>query len=77
MASDLLSIGRSGATAARIALDLTAQNIANAATEGYVRRSARLEELAPASGPGQIDEVSLSGVRFAGIVRNADVFRQT
>ena len=77
MASDLLSIGRSGATAARIALDLTAQNIANAATEGYVRRSARLEEIAPASGPGQVDEVSLSGVRFAGIVRNADVFRQT
>ena len=76
MSSDLLSIGRSGATAARIALDLTAQNISNAATEGYVRRSARLEEIAPASGPGQIDEVSLSGVRFAGIVRNADVFRQ-
>ena len=76
MSTDLLSIGRSGATAARIALDLTAQNIANAATEGYVRRSVRLEELAPASGPGQIDEVSLSGVRFAGIVRNADVFRQ-
>ena len=75
MSSDLLSIARSGATAARIALDLTAQNIANAATEGYVRRSARLEELAPASGPGQIDEVSLSGVRLAGIVRNADVFR--
>ena len=76
MSSDLLSIARSGATAARISLDLTAQNIANASTEGYVRRSVRLEELAPASGPGQIDEVSLSGVRFAGIVRNADVFRQ-
>ena len=76
MATDLLSIGRSGATAARIALDLTAQNIANAATEGYVRRSARLEEIAPASGPGQVDEVSFSGVRIAGIVRNADVFRQ-
>ena len=76
MSSDLLSIARSGATAARIALDLTAQNIANAATEGYVRRTARLEELAPASGPGQIDEVSLSGVRLAGITRNADVFRQ-
>ena len=76
MSSDLLSIARSGATAARIALDLTAQNIANAATEGYVRRSARLEELAPASAPGQVNEVSLSGVRLAGIVRNADIFRQ-
>ena len=76
MSTDLISIARSGATAARIALDLTAQNIANAATEGYVRRSARLEEIAPASGPGQIDEVSFSGVRFAGITRNADVYRQ-
>ena len=76
MSSDLLSIARSGATAARISLDLTAQNIANASTEGYVRRSARLEELAPASGPGQVDAVSLSGVRLAGIIRNADVFRQ-
>ena len=76
MSTDLISIARSGATAARIALDLTAQNIANAATEGYVRRSARLEEIAPASGPGQVDEVSFSGVRFAGITRNADVYRQ-
>ena len=76
MSTDLISIARSGATAARIALDLTAQNIANAATEGYVRRSARLAELAPASGPGQVDEVSFSGVRFAGITRNADVYRQ-
>ncbi|HMP56007.1 MAG TPA: flagellar basal body protein, partial [Novosphingobium sp.] len=33
MASDLLSIGRSGAQTARAALDVTAQNIANAASE--------------------------------------------
>ena len=35
MPSDLISIARSGAQAARTALDLTAQNIANASTPGY------------------------------------------
>ena len=44
MASDLLSIGASGARAARAALDVTAQNIANASSDGYVRRSVRLED---------------------------------
>jgi flagellar hook-associated protein 1 FlgK len=34
MASDLLSIGASGARAARGALDVTAQNIANASSDG-------------------------------------------
>ncbi|MEO7914443.1 MAG: flagellar basal body protein, partial [Novosphingobium sp.] len=45
MASDLLSIARSGAMAARVALDVTAQNIANAGTEGYVRRTAQMAEV--------------------------------
>lgn len=76
MASDLLSIASSGANAARIALDVTAQNIANASSEGYVRRSARLEEVAASGGIGRIGDVSLSGVRLDKVVRNADVFRQ-
>lgn len=76
MASDLLSIGRSGAQAARIALDVTAQNIANASSEGYVRRSARLAEVSSTGGFGRIGDVSLSGVRLDSVVRNADVFRQ-
>ncbi|MEC7399287.1 MAG: flagellar basal body protein, partial [Pseudomonadota bacterium] len=38
MASDLLSIAVSGARAARGALDVTAQNIANASSDGYTRR---------------------------------------
>jgi flagellar hook-associated protein 1 FlgK len=76
MASDLLSIARSGAQAARIALDVTAQNIANASSSGYVRRSVRLEEVASSGGVGQIGDVSLSGVRLGGITRNADIFRQ-
>lgn len=76
MGSDLLAIGRSGAQAARIALDVTAQNISNAASEGYVRRSARMAEVSSTGGFGRIGDVSLSGVRLDAVVRNADLFRQ-
>ena len=76
MASDLLSIATSGAKAARLALDVTAQNIANASSDGYVRRTLRLEELASSGGFGRIGDVSLSGVRLDRVVRNADLFRQ-
>lgn len=76
MASDLLSIGLSGAKAARTALDVTAQNIANAGTAGYVRRSLSLTELSSTSSFGRLGEVSLSGVRVDHVVRNADLFRQ-
>lgn len=76
MASDLLSIARSGAHAARIALDITGQNIANAANEGYVRRSVNLKEVAAAGGFQRLGDISVSGVRVAGIIRHADPFRQ-
>ncbi len=77
MASDLLSIAKSGARAARVALDVTAQNIANASTEGFVRRSVNLEELSSAGGIGQIGGISLFGVRVVGVTRNADIVRQS
>lgn len=76
MASDLFTIGSSGVKAARTALEITSQNIANAATDGYIRRSVRLSEMA---GPGswlRVSDLSLSGVRMDGIGRNADLFRQ-
>ena len=76
MASDLLSIGRAGAQAARMALDLTAQNIANAASEGYVRRSIALAEVSATGGFARVGDLSLSGARVEGVVRNADSFRQ-
>lgn len=76
MASDLLSIARSGVQAAKIGLDLTAQNIANASSTGYVRRSANFREVAQTGGANRIGDLSLSGVRLDGIVRNADAFRQ-
>jgi flagellar hook-associated protein 1 FlgK len=76
MASDLIAIASSGARAARAALDVSAQNIANAATPGYVRRSIDLSEVAGARNSTTQSDVSLAGVRIAGITRNADAFRQ-
>ena len=76
MSSDLLSIAASGARAARGALDVTAQNIANASSDGYVRRSVQIEEVSAAGGQLRLGDISLSGSRIAGVVRNADMFRQ-
>lgn len=76
MAADLLTIARSGARVARGALEVTAQNIANAATEGYVRRTARIEEVSAGGNLFKQGDISLSGARIAGITRNADAFRQ-
>ncbi len=76
MASDLLSIASSGARAARAALDVTAQNIANASTDGYVRRTVQMEEVSAAGGQNRVGDISLSGSRIAGVRRNADMFRQ-
>lgn len=76
MASDLLQIGLSGARAARGALDVTAQNIANSSTPGYVRRWVRTAEVSAAGGLLRSGDISLSGVRIAGLHRNADMFRQ-
>jgi flagellar hook-associated protein 1 FlgK len=77
MSSDLLSIGLSGAKAARVALDVTAQNIANAGTDGYVRRSVGLAEVASTGFNNTSRDVSVSGVRVDRVVRNADAFRQS
>lgn len=74
MSSDLLTIARSGTRAARAALDLTAQNIANADTEGYVRRSLSVSEVA-ATGAAR-GSLVLAGVGINGATRHADAFRQ-
>ena len=69
--SDLLAIGASGIKAYSRALSVVGDNIANAQTEGYVRRDVRLAE-APAAGdivlsrnsirPGGVLEGTLIGV---------------
>jgi flagellar hook-associated protein 1 len=76
MTSSLMQIAASGARAARTALDVTAQNIANASTEGYVRRSLTQTEMAAHGSNTQRGDISLFGVRIANITRNADTYRQ-
>ncbi|RIV81343.1 flagellar hook-associated protein FlgK [Aurantiacibacter xanthus] len=76
MAADMLTVGLSGTKVARGALEITANNIANASTEGYVRRSAVASEVSAASISMRPGDISLSGARISAIHRNADMFRQ-
>lgn len=69
--SDLLSIGASGVRAYQTALGTASDNIANAASAGYVRRTADLSEV---SAGGRNGATGL-GVTVAGITRSADAFR--
>ena len=69
--SDLLSIGASGVRAYQSALTTTSDNIANAGTPGYVRRTTSLSEI----GVGSSVQLTGSGVTVAGISRSADQFR--
>lgn len=77
MGSDLISIAKSGTRVSRMALDVTAHNIANASSEGYVRRSVQLAEVSTASGLSSASSLNLSGVRLGSVVRNADTYRQS
>ncbi|KQN81545.1 hypothetical protein ASE90_13290 [Sphingomonas sp. Leaf67] len=69
--SDLLSIGASGVRAYQSSLTTTSDNIANAGTTGYVRRTTSLAEI----GVGSSRQISGSGVTVTGVARAADVFR--
>lgn len=71
--SDLLAIGASGIKAYRQALSTVGDNIANAQTPGYVRRSVRMEE-ATAAGDIVLSRNSIrpGGVLAAGVTRAVD-----
>lgn len=77
MSSNLISIGRSGVNAARSALEVTSNNMTNASSVGYVRRSASMSEVAMGSVSSAPTAVNLGGVRINGIIRNVDQFRQS
>jgi flagellar hook-associated protein 1 FlgK len=77
MPADLISIASSGARAAKLALDVTANNIANASSEGYIRRSIKVAELGVNSIAATPTAVNLAGVRVVGVIRNVDQFRQS
>ena len=71
--SDLFAIGASGIKAYSRALSVVGDNIANAQTEGYVRRTVRLQEAPPA---GDIvlsrNSIRPGGVTAAGVTRELD-----
>ncbi len=76
--SDLLSIGASGVRAYQSALTTTSDNIANAGTAGYARRTATLTEVTASSGRySQSNVANGNGVAVFGINRAADEFRAT
>ena len=74
--SDLLGIGASGVRAYQSALTTVSENIANAATPGYARRTADLREIAPTVGIASGGGVQTGqGVAIAGVTRSADTLR--
>jgi flagellar hook-associated protein 1 FlgK len=76
MSSDLLSIGASGLRAYKTALSAVGDNIANAQTVGYARRSARLTEVGT-TGPSVLyrNVDRFDGVEVQAIDRATDQFR--
>jgi flagellar hook-associated protein 1 FlgK len=73
--SDLLSVGASGVRAYQTALTTVSENIANAGTAGYSRRTATLGEIGAASSRSAVAGQSGSGVVVTGIARAADDLR--
>jgi flagellar hook-associated protein 1 FlgK len=76
MASSLINIGRSGATAARTALELTGQNIANANNENYARRTAVFGDMTATGNMAFYSETTLSGVRIEEVRRTNATYLQ-
>jgi flagellar hook-associated protein 1 FlgK len=71
MPTAIFTIGRSGLTASRRSLELTAQNIANAASPDYARRNLTQGELVMTGSIGTNAADSLGGVR-PGIIERAE-----
>ena len=70
--SDMLSIGASGLRAYQTALTTVSENIANAGTAGYVRRTTTLTEVAAT---GLDSGTQGMGVTIAGVNRAGDPYR--
>ena len=74
--SDLLATGASGVRAYQSALTTVSENIANAGTAGYARRSVALKEVNAGAGINSTSRVASGmGVVVDGVVRSADAFR--
>ncbi|URW75533.1 flagellar hook-associated protein FlgK [Sphingomonas donggukensis] len=75
--SDLFTIGYSGVRAYQAALGTTSENIANAGTAGYARRTATIAEVTRATSMslGQTTNLGGNGSIVTGIARSADAFK--
>ena len=74
--TDLLSVGASGLRAYQTALNTTSDNIANASTPGYARRSVTLAEVVSTNGLlAQQRATTGNGVTITGIARAVDPLR--
>jgi flagellar hook-associated protein 1 FlgK len=74
--SDLLNIGSSGLTAYRNALSAVSENVANADTPGYSRRTVDLREIqVNGKSPGYRSQYIFSGVTTVGVNRAWDQFK--
>ncbi|WP_448662858.1 flagellar hook-associated protein FlgK [Sphingomonas sp. CJ20] len=72
--SDMLSIGASGVRAYQTALSTTSENIANAGTAGYARRTTGVRELTATTGSLNAT-VNGMGAVATGVVRSDDAYR--
>ena len=75
--SDMLSIGASGLRSYQTALNTTSENIANAATPGYSRRSTTIADVGRTVSVqlGQTTKLGGSGSIVTGFARASDAFR--
>lgn len=75
--SDLLAIGTAGLRSYRAALNVTGDNVANAQTEGYARRSVRIAEVQVGSGPTPLyhNQLRFDGSEPAAVTRAVDAYR--
>ena len=76
MSSRLLSIAASGLAASSAALNVTAQNISNASTPGYVRETINQSELNTPENTGVTNAMALSGVHITGVNRDVSTYLQ-
>lgn len=76
MATSLITIGRTGLAASRAALELTAQNIANASNADYTRRRIDQSELVTTGRIDRLQRSTLNGVTIGNVDRLGNEFTQ-
>ncbi|HEX4694570.1 flagellar hook-associated protein FlgK [Sphingomonas sp.] len=74
--SDMLAIGASGLRAYQVALATVSENIANAGTAGYSRRTTNIKEVASIGAVGAQSTGSGEGAAVTGVQRAGDMFKQ-